>query len=206
MPLPFLVRKARGLEFNSIKNASLLAKILHFIMMRKALYVWQKIGEYLKGGSVLDVGMGSGSITYFLKSKKFDVTSVDVNNLSIYEDLKPIIYDGDRIPLKDNSIETAVIIHVLHHCGDGLKVLEDAKRVSKRVIFIEDTYRNWFEWLVVSVSDAVNNGELWLHKYRTVSEWKKIIKSKNWRVVHCSEWSEWGVVAIYGRYCMFVVE
>ena len=102
--------------------------------------------------------------------------------------------------------ETALIIHVLHHCGDGLAVLSEAKRVAKRVIFIEDTYRNWFEWFVVSVSDALNNGELWFHKYRKFNEWKKVIKRKGWTIVHCDQWSEYGVAALYGRYCLFVIE
>ncbi len=206
MPLPILVKMTKGLRFDSNRNPNFIAKIFHFVMIRKANIIWRKIEKYLKGKSVLDVGMGSGSITYFLKSKKFEVTSVDVKNLSIYEDLKPVLYGGDTMPFKNNSFETAVIVHVLHHCDDGEKVLKEARRVAKRVIFIEDTYRNWFEWLVVSVSDAINNGELWLHKYRTVAEWKKIIKRNNWKVVYYSEWSEWFVAAVYGRYCVFVIE
>lgn len=206
MPVPLIVKRARGLRFETTKKANLFARLLHFVMMRKAEIVWKKIGPFMTGKKVLDVGMGSGSITYFLKKKGYDTTSVDVQDLSIYEDLKPVIYDGQKLPFADNSFDTAVIIHVLHHCSDGIQVLQEVKRVAKRVIFIEDTYRNRFEWLIISVSDAVNNGELWFHTYRTVKQWREIIKNNKWTQVHESDWSEWAVAAIYGRYCMFVIE
>lgn len=206
MPLPFLVKSAKGLRYGNFKDANFVAKIFHFVMMRKAGFVWGRIGNHIRGKSVLDIGMGCGSIIYFLRKKGFEVKSVDVANLSIYDDLEPIIYDGTKIPFKNNSFESAVIIHVLHHCIDGLAVLREAKRVSKRVIFIEDTYRNWLEWFVVSVSDALNNGEFWFHEYRTISEWERILKKNKWKIVRKEEWSEWGVAAVYGRYCMFVIE
>lgn len=189
-----------------MKDASVWSKIMHGIMMRKAKIVWGHVGKYVAGKKILDVGMGSGSISYFLNKKGFEVKSVDVANLSIYDDLKPIIYDGETLPFVKNEFDTAVIVHVLHHCSDGIKVLEEAKRVSRRVVFVEDTYRNKLEWLLVSVFDGVTNGELWWHKYRTLSEWKKIIKSHGWKLVSYSTWSEVGVTSPYGRYCMFVVE
>jgi ubiquinone/menaquinone biosynthesis C-methylase UbiE len=175
-------------------------------MMRKARIVWKHIGKYMYGKKMLDVGMGSGSFSYFLNKKGFDVQSVDVASLSIYDDLKPVIYDGKTLPFKDREFDTAVIIHVLHHCSDGLRVLEEAKRCSKRVIFIEDTYRNQLEWFVVASFDSITNFEFWWHKYRTIHEWKKIIKDKGWKVVSSDQWSEGGITSPFGRYCMFVIE
>lgn len=206
MPIPFIIKTAKGLNLKSMKDATLWSKIMHGIMMRKAKIVWGHVGKYVVGKKILDVGMGSGSISYFLNKKELDVKSVDVANLSIYDDLKPIIYDGTSLPFKKNEFDTAMIIHVLHHCSDGIRVLQEAKRCSKRLIFIEDTYRNKMEWFFVGAFDAITNGELWWHKYRTVSEWKKIIKNNGWKVVSSSAWSESGITSPYGRYCMFVIE
>ncbi len=206
MPIPFIVKSVRGLSLKTSSKANSWSIMIHKIMFRKAKLVWSHIGKYVKGKRILDVGMGSGSISYFLNKKGFEVTSVDVANLSIYSDLKPVIYDGRRLPFKDNKFDTAIIIHVLHHCENGVDVLKEAKRVAKRVIFIEDTYRNPLEWLIIASQDALNNFELWWHKYRSVPEWKRVIKSRKWNVRAFDQWSEYFISSVYGRYCMFVVE
>ncbi|KXK10172.1 MAG: bifunctional 3-demethylubiquinone-9 3-methyltransferase/ 2-octaprenyl-6-hydroxy phenol methylase [Microgenomates bacterium OLB23] len=196
MPNPHFVKKTFG-----VRN-----RIMRFTMQRKARFIWEKIKPHLLQGSTLDIGMGAGSISHMLAAKGFSVKGVDVHNFSLYQDLQPILYNGEKLPFKDKQFTNAVIIHVLHHCNDGVAVLKEAKRVAKRVIVIEDTYQSWFEWLFTSVSDALNNGELWFHTYRTESEWKKIIKQHNWKLLHFSLWKEWFVAAIYGKYCMFVIE
>ena len=204
MPIPHVVKTVRGLSLKSVEKANSWSRIVHAVMWRKANHVWKHVGSYVQGKKILDVGMGSGSIAYFLNKKGFSVTSVDVDDLSIYNDLKPIIYDGHKLPFRDKEFDSAVIIHVLHHCQDGLEVLKETMRVAKRVIFIEDTFRNGFEWFLVSVFDSLTNGELWWHKYRSVSDWTKIIKKYGWRLTATSEWSE--VTSPYGRYCLFVIE
>lgn len=206
MPAPIFVKSAKGLSLRSIDNATGWSKVMHSIMMRKARIMWNYIGKHVEGQKILDVGMGSGSLSYFLNKKGYKVTSVDVSRLSIYEDLKPVIYDGHKLPFPDKEFDTALIVHVLHHCNDGLEVLREAKRVARRVIFVEDTFRNGFEWFWISVFDSVNNGELWWHKYRKVNEWERLIKKYGWKIKHFDEWSETGITSPYGRYCMFVVE
>ena len=206
MPIPLFVKSTRGLSQKSVKNADWFSKLIHKIMLRKAVHIWTHIGTQIKGRRILDVGMGSGSISYFLNKKGFEVTSVDVSNLSIYDDLKPVLYDGHKLPFKNNEFDTAVIIHVLHHCDDGPEVLVEAKRVAKRVVLIEDTFRNKWEWLLVASFDSLTNGELWWHKYRKVSEWKRIIKRQGWAIKDSNEWSESGITSPYGRYAMFVIE
>ena len=98
------------------------------------------------------------------------------------------------------------IVHVLHHCDDGIKVLEEAKRVAKRVIVIEDTFRSKFEWLVISIGDAVTNFEFKWHKFRKSNEWKKIIKKHNWKLIAFENWFEILISSLYSYYCLFVIE
>lgn len=206
MPIPFLVKSSKGLSLRDIKKASFFSKLMHAFMMRKANVVWSHIGKHVVGKKILDVGMGAGATSLFLINKGFDVTGVDVDDLSLYSDLKPIVYDGDKLPFKNDQFETAIIIHVLHHCKDGVKSLEEAKRVAKRVVFIEDTFTNPLEWISLQFNDAVTNFEFKFHLFRTKDEWKKIIGKKGWKVVAYDSWVEVLVSSFYSRYCMFVVE
>lgn len=206
MPIPFIVKRASGLSVKSTKNANWISRLTHSFMMRKARFVWSHIGRYIEGKKILDVGMGAGATACFLTIKDFDVTGVDVDNLSIYSDLKPVVYNGKQLPFKDGRFETAIIIHVLHHCEDGVGILEEAKRVAKRVIFIEDTYKNPVEWLSVQLNDALTNFEFKLHKFRTKKEWSSIINKRGWKIIAEEGWFEIGVSSFYSRYCMFVVE
>lgn len=206
MPIPFIVKSAKGLSLGDQKKANWIGRISHNFMMRKAHFVWKHVRSQIKGKKILDVGMGAGATSFFLAKKGFWVTGVDVDNLSIYEDLKPVTYDGRKMPFKNNEFDTAIIVHVLHHCADGLEVLKEAKRVSKRVVFIEDTFRNGLEWFFIASFDAITNGEFWWHKYRKVMEWKNIIKEHGWKIIAYEQWSEGGITSPYGRYCMFSVE
>ncbi len=151
--------------------------------------------------------MGSGTTTCLLKRRGMDVQGVDVVNLSMYEDLAPKLYNGTKLPYKDKAFDQAIIIHALHHCSEPLTVLAEAMRVAKRVIFIEDTYRNKFEKMLVSSCDALGNFEFYHHQYRSVADWKKVIAKNGWKTIRKEEWSE--TVPhnfFYGRYCMFVIE
>ncbi len=206
MPIPFIVKRARNLSFESVESADVFSKFVHGFMMRKAEVVWSHLEKYMTGKKVLDVGMGSGSISYFVKKKNFEVTSVDVADLSIYEDMKPVVYDGNKLPFKDNQFDVAVIVHVLHHCADGIEVLSEALRVSKRVIFIEDTFTSKFEEELIQIEDALTNFEFRRHDFRSVETWKKIIKKCGWKVVANENWTEWLVSSPYSRYTMFVIE
>ncbi|NTV30736.1 class I SAM-dependent methyltransferase [candidate division WWE3 bacterium] len=175
-------------------------------MMRKAQNIDNRINSYIKGKTILDVGVGAGSISCFYTKKGYSVMGIDVADLSIYADIKATWYDGNHIELADQSIDTAIIIHVLHHCQNPLDVLTEAKRVAKRVIFIEDTYRNKLEHLAVSINDNITNWEFYQHPYRTVEEWKTVCSENKWNIIHTNTWSEWFHSSLYSRYCMFVIE
>ena len=158
------------------------------------------------GKNILDVGVGSGGISKFLKDKKLNVTGIDIADKSFFSDVAPIVYDGENFDFNDSSFDTALIIHVLHHCTNAYRVLSEAIRVSKRVILIEDTYRNRLEHAIVSFNDSVSNLELYKHTYRTPSEWKKYIEDNNWKIIHEESYSEFLYGYIYGRYVLFVIE
>ena len=183
----------------------LLAKTIKGVLYFKAQNIYNRIAPYIVGKKVLDVGVGIGGISSYLKQKGFDVTGVDVKNLTLIKESSPTIYNGETLPYNDNSFDTAVIIHVLHHCNDNIKVLTEAKRVAKRVIVVEDTYRNDLEKFVVSFNDNFGNFEFYQHHYLTTRQWKDVIAKKGWNLIHMETYTEFTYV-LYGRYTLFVIE
>lgn len=210
MPIPFVMNRVSGFYcMTESPNASLLARVTHKVMSRKAEHIYRVIGKYLppkNGAKILDVGMGAGSISCMLMKKGYDVTGIDVADLSMYEDIKATIYGGVKMNFKDKQFDCAVIIHVLHHCSDMVGVLKEAKRVAKRVIFIEDTHRNEIERKIISANDMVTNWEFYRHPYKTISEWRQVVETNNWKTIATKEWSEWFMSSAYSHYCMFVLE
>lgn len=206
MPVPLITKKIKDLRSDRSVKVGFWGGLVESFMNRKALNIWSRIAEYISGDDILDVGLGGGGLYVFLKNKGYKMTGIDVDNLSVYQDVKPVIYDGKTIPFARGRFDTAVIIHVLHHCDDGIRVLQEAKRVARRVIIIEDTYRNIVEKLVVGVGDCLYNFEFWWHTYRTPIQWEEIIRNNKWKIAAKREWSEFFISSVYGRYCMYVIE
>jgi SAM-dependent methyltransferase len=131
---------------------------------------------------------------------------LDVHNVSAYHSITPTLYNGENFPFKVNQFDTGIIVHVLHHCDDGVKVLSEAMRTSRRVILIEDTYRNWIEHKIVSFNDNLGNWEWYQHPYHKTSWWIKTIKQNSWKIIYQQEYSEFTYKVLYGRYVLFVLE
>lgn len=203
MPIPLISKTTPKIKTNSKGYKSVIVKTF---LNKKAKSTYNRIKKYIYGNKILDIGMGVGGISSYLKQKGFKVTGIDVEDYSLFEDFKPMIYDGFNIPFKKNDFDTAILVHVLHHCEDRFKVLKEALRVSKRVIFIEDTYRNKFEHLVVSINDCIGNFEFYQHKYLTVDKWLGYFDREKINIISSEEWSEFTYGFLYSRYIMFVLE
>ena len=81
------------------------------------------LGKYIAGKKILDVGLGFGVVAELFKKRNFEVTGLDVVNMSMYQDIQPVIYDGLKMPFKNKMFETALLFHVLHHCNNPEAVL-----------------------------------------------------------------------------------
>jgi len=167
----------------------------------------QLIKKYLQGKKVLDIGLGSGSTSALLTIEGYKTQGIDVVNASLYPKLQPIIYNGKDLPFSDKMFDTGLLICVLHHCGKNqLSVLMEAMRVCKRLIIVEDTFRNKLERFFVAVRDSVGNFEFYHHRYRTVDEWQNQFKTLGWKIVYGQSWSNISVFGMYGRQTIFVIE
>ena len=103
------------------------------------------IHEYIKEGySILDVGAGTGAYSIPLRDEGYDVTAVELvkQNLKYMEKANINCYQGTATNLskfKDNSYDIVLLFGPMYHLltmDEKVKALEEAKRVSKKYIFI----------------------------------------------------------------------
>ncbi|KKR07715.1 MAG: Methyltransferase type 11 [Parcubacteria group bacterium GW2011_GWC2_39_14] len=129
-----------------------------------------------KSDNILDIGAGTCNVYELLLNGGYKVTALDIQNLSFVDKLTPTIYDGKKMPYDDNTFDKSIILTVLHHTSEPEKILQEAKRVSKKIVIIEDIYSNWFEKYATYFFDSLLNFEFVGHPYTNKSdeEWKEI--------------------------------
>jgi len=90
------------------------------------------------------------------------------------------IIDGKNLPFPEKSFDLVLINYVLHHSGDPVAILKEAKRVSKKIIIYEDlpedilskifcqfhslTFNIFFKKVMPPFSKLVRNGRKFSEK------------------------------------------
>lgn len=135
-------------------------------------------GHLAKDDSIIDIGMGNGALTNMLRHAHYKVTGLDIDNKSQFSDLKPIVYDGNLMPFDNKSYNISLLITVLHHTPDPNSILLEAKRVSNRIIIIEDIYTNKLQEWLTKVMDSLVNWEFKKHPHtnRNNKSWLRTFK------------------------------
>ena len=136
----------------------------------------RRIRPYLPAGHrILDVGSGKGGISRLLRRWGYDTVPLDVSDYSNFDDVRPILYDGRRLPFPDDSFGVVLLITVLHHIPDPDVILAEAARVSRRrIIVLEDTYYAIRKRRLLQLMDSIVNCEFRGHPHtnRTRREWR----------------------------------
>ena len=88
------------------------------------------------GGSVLDLGCGVGGYSRVLADGGLEVKALDVVPEYVERarstGVDAEVYDGERVPLADGSVDTVILLEVLEHLDDPAAVLREARRVARR--------------------------------------------------------------------------
>lgn len=150
-----------------------------------------RIARHLtKGDNILDIGSGHGGLCKALREDGFSITPVDVQNLSFFPDVQPIVYDGRQLPFHNGAFDTSLLITMLHHTPDPQHILDEAKRVTKnRLVVMEDIYSNWLQRELTFFTDSLVNLEFEGHPHtnKTDAEWRMIFQQMRLKLVSREE-------------------
>lgn len=156
--------------------------------------IFQEIQPFIKKDQkIMDLGSGICYLTKVLQDQGYSVTPVDVRNLSTFREIHPIIYDGEHLPFQDKSFDVILLITVLHHTKNPLQVLQEAKRVAKEVIVIEDIYENNQQKYLTYLMDSTLNLEFFNHPHSNKDdiEWKQTFGQLGFKLVKAQYHSFW---------------
>jgi len=126
------------------------ARLLERFLRRYAEGQAAAVEPFIRGRRLLDLGAGEAFVAAALHGRDgLIVCSVDVG-LFGKAPLPYVAYDGLRLPFRDATFDTTLVLLTLHHCAAPDAVLDEALRVTRqRLIVMESVYRTRVEhfWL-----------------------------------------------------------
>ena len=142
-----------------------------------------------RGGRLLEIGAGPGSLLDALRRDGFDATGVDIKDTSYRDDLRPVLYDGRRLPFGDDAFDAALLVTTLHHTPDPEAMIREAMRVAPRVVIIEDIYAGAMQRRLTKIADAVTNLEFFGHPHanRDDAGWTATFSRLGLAIDHASQ-------------------
>ena len=152
----------------------------------KAKIKYKRLLPYLvKGEKILDIGTGNGALCKIMLESGFNMQSLDITNNSFFKEVSPKMFDGNEIPYPDRSFDTAILITVLHHTNKPEKLIEEASRVAKRIIIMEDIYTNPLQKHLTFLADSLANLEFSGHPHsnKTNQEWQAVFKNHKLEII-----------------------
>jgi|SRR6185369_1834149 len=136
-----------------------------------------------KKETVLDFGCGDLSFAKALRKKRpsLAITGVDVVDFHNRDKaITFVAYNGKKLPFADNSFDTVISFHVLHHTDDAKKYFKEIVRVAKkRVLLVESVARTSLDFPGMRFMDWVFN--VWkpeqvpmTYQFLSKKEWEKL--------------------------------
>ncbi len=129
---------------------------------------WHQINEILslKPKSVLEVGIGNGLVSNYLKRREINMTTLDID-----ERLKPdCVGSVSNIPFTNRNFELAACFETLEHLPyeEFSKSLKEIHRVTRK-------------FAILSLPDSTRAYQLYLHIPKTkINSLKKLIPIPRW--------------------------
>jgi len=129
-----------------------------------------------RDASVLDVGCGDGLLGRTIRSLRPDLalTGMDVlvrprTHIPVQE------FDGLTLPLDKMAVDVVLLVDVLHHADDPMRLLKEAARVARQAIVIKDHVQaSWLDRQTLRIMDWTGNaahGVALPYNYWTAKEW-----------------------------------
>jgi len=164
------------MESEILPQSKFIKNILYQVTNLRVQQKVKEVTRYLnKHDKILDIGAGNCVVCQVLTGKNFKVMPLDVRNLSFVDGVQPILYNGEELPFIAKEFDTAMLLTMLHHTKDPDNILREAKRVSRKVIIIEEIYTNKVQKFLTFFIDSLFNLQFVGHPHtnRTDEEWKQ---------------------------------
>lgn len=112
----------------------------NFVSGRRVRVLCGHLAElFPQNSAILDVGCGDGLIAWQLMHMRPDLSCRGIDVLVRPDTRIPVeAFDGQRLPYANGSFDAVMLVDVLHHAHHPLGLLQEAVRVSRRVVLIKD--------------------------------------------------------------------
>ena len=129
-----------------------------------------------RDASVLDVGCGDGLLGRTIRNARPDLALIGMDVLVRRKTHIPVQeFDGLTLPVGNMAVDVILLVDVLHHAEDPMRLLMEAARVARQAIIIKDHVQaSWLDRQTLRLMDWTGNavhGVALPYNYWTAKEW-----------------------------------
>ena len=140
------------------------------------------LGHYKKiikpNSRILDIGAGDLFISKLMQDKFGKVIGADI--MDCHTNLvEKVILKDNKLPFPDKSFDVVTFNDSMHHITEQEKILNEARRVSKKIILFEDD-KNITSYILDVILNRFDMARPFTHK--SVREWFKFFNNLNFEV------------------------
>ncbi len=158
-------------------------------------------------GTTLDVGCWNGHVT-----KQLDHD--DIIGIDTVTPPEPQIevrqFNGTQIPFEDKAFDTVLCSTVLHHSEDPKALLEEMKRVGKKIVVLEDAYDTVFDKMAVLLLHTflLKFGKMpyQVDGFKSRKSWNHFFTEHGLKVTSYTQHSSVVPTSLFLRHYLFVLE
>lgn len=149
-----------------------------FALKRAQIKLERLDSFYSSTDSIIEIGCGNGALGKLLREQNHIVEPIDIAHKSIFPEIRPLLYDGHKLPYPNNAFNTSQMITMLHHTPNPEALIREAMRVSEKLIIMEDIYSHSFQKYITWFTDSIVNWEFSSHPHtnKTDKEWKQLFE------------------------------
>ncbi len=136
------------------------------VFPRRVRVLAERIAPHVpETGSVLDLGCGDGQIGAGVLALRPGLSIRGADVLVRPKTHIPVdAFDGTTLPYGDRAFDAVMIVDVLHHTDDPVRVLREAGRVCRGVVVLKDHLCDpWLGRARLTVMDVVGNARHGVH-------------------------------------------
>lgn len=161
----------------------------HFVRDRRTEVLASHLAELVaQKARVLDVGCGDGRLAAELVERRPDLTALGVELIVRREcAIEVHSFDGVSLPFETDSMDAVMLVDVLHHTEDPLRLLKESARVASKQILLKDHFRQGIAaGPTLALMDRIGNAGQGIPmpgNYLTVEQWNDLYSRVPLRMV-----------------------